>query len=388
MDFVPLGMEEPVVREPTRKDLEPLREVEVRPVEYLKGKEERSLFLSIRRYRPRKLPFSNTNIFVLQITAMIALFITITVNFYINPPENSILGEVSGFEDFLVWGTPLGASLLAIFCGTAIGGLAAYIKDMNLQKKTKLSMYLIQIIAASIGVITFFFIIVPLFDIKYLNFNNLELFAEYVMVPSVYFFFLLVFSSAVIFGVFGLLTGQTGPISLSTALIFLQIFLSFDSFAIESNDLVELFREESRITLFSIAYLAYVELSFAVSRFARDWRRTSRYDHRTGETTFTSLLGKTINLYIVFFIGIIIATYLMAMFSTHLDDLFSYFISPAMRDSIEHSTIYGKLMFVLLFFGLIALLKGIVPAKEYIKGKMNVTAEEIEVPMTIVEDRG
>lgn len=385
MDFVPLGMEEPVYNEPTKQDLEPLTRISVSPVEYLKTDEERSLFLDRIRYQLRKLPFSNTNLFILQVSAMIALYITITVNFYINSPENSILGEIGGFRNFLLWDSSLSASVLAIGVGTLMGGLFAYIKGMEMAKKTQFSIVLMRIIAGTIIIISFFFILVPLFQIEQLDFNNLQLFAEYVVMPSVYVLLLLAFSSAVIFGVYGLLTGESSSVSLSTALIFLQMTLSFNQFAIESNDLVAMFTDESRIVLFSMAYLAYVELSYAVSKFSADWKRTSKYDHRTGETTFTNLLGHTINVYIVFFVGIIIATYIMAMFTTHIDTLFAYIISPGMEDSIVHTTIYGKLLFVIIFFGIIAILKGLVPAKDYIQGKMNVSQEEIEIPMTIVE---
>jgi len=391
MEFVPQGMEYAMPRVPTRKDLEPLREVAVTPLDYLHTKEERSLFISRIRFHIGKLPFTNTNIFILQVAAIIALYITIAVNFYINPPESSLMEEIEGFQEFLLWNSSLGASLIAISFGTIMGGLGAYAKGLNLKTKTRISMYLMQIIAGSIVFITIFFIIIPFFEIESfyfirLDYNNLEIFMRFVIIPSIYLTFLLMFSAAVILGVYGLLTGSTGPISMSTALIFLQITLALNAFSIETEDLYNMFMEESRIAIFSIAYLAYVELSFAVSKFAIDWRRTTRYDHRTGETTFTNLLGHTINLYIIFFIGIIIATFFMALFSTNIDWLFTRFFTPAMEDSIEHSTILGKVLFTLIFFGIIGLAKGIIPVKEYIEGRMNVSDEEVVIPMTIVEE--
>jgi len=66
MEFVPRGMENPSFPEPTKKDLEPFREVSVTPMDYLRTHEERSLFLSHVRFRISSLPFSNTNIFILQ----------------------------------------------------------------------------------------------------------------------------------------------------------------------------------------------------------------------------------------------------------------------------------------------------------------------------------
>lgn len=386
MEFVPRGMETPVYPEPTKKDLEPLREVSVTPMDYLRTPEERSFFLSRVRYRIGVLPFSNTNIFILQVAAIIALYITIAVNFYISAPETSILEDAEGFTDFLLWDSAFGASVIAILFGSVIGGFGAYAKGLSMQTKTLWSMRLMQAIAVTIGFITVFFIFVPFFEIDWLDFNNLEIFMNYVIIPSVYLALLLMFSAAVIFGVYGLLTSSTGPISLSTALIFMQIFLGVNSFRIESDNLYSLFLDESRIALFSMAYLAYVELSFAVSKFSIDWKRTRKYDHRTGERTFTFLLGHTINLYILFFIGIIIATYLMAMFSTNLDWVFARFITPAMEDSISHSTIYGKILFTLLFFGTIGFVKGIIPVKEYIEGRMNISGEDVEIPMTIVDE--
>ncbi len=386
MEFIPKGMENTVSPRPTKKDMEPLRQVSVTPMDYLRTPEERSFFLSRVRYRIGVLPFSNTNIFILQVSAIIALYITIAVNFYINAPETSVLEEVEGFTDFLLWDSAFGASVIAIFFGTAVGGFGAYVKGLSMTTKTLWSLRLMQVIAAAIAFITVFFIFVPFFEIDRLDFGNLEIFMDYIIIPSIYLSLLLMFSAAVILGVYGLLTGSTGPISLSTALIFLQITLALNSFSIESDDLYTLFTEESKIALFSMAYLAYVELSFAVSKFAIDWRRTRRYDHRTGERTFTFLLGHTINLYILFFIGIIIATYLMAMFSTNLDWIFSRFTTPAMEDSITHSTIFGKILFTLIFFGIIGFIKGIIPVKEYIQGRMNISGEEVEIPMTIVEE--
>ena len=386
MEFVPQGMSATQPYIPTKKDMEPLREVAVSPLDYLKTSEERNLFLSRFRYQIRKLPFTNTNIFVLQMSAIISLYIAVAVNFYINSPETSILEEIDGFNDFLLWNSSFGASVIAIFFGTLVGSVGAYIKGWTMQAKTRLSMYLMQAIAASIAIITIFFIFVPFFDIKWLNHNNLEIFMNWVIIPSIYFTILLAFSAAVIFGVYGLLTGSTGPISLSTALIFLQVTLALNAFSIESNDLYQLFIEENRIVIFSLSYLAYVELSFAVSKFALDWRRTQRYDHRTGETTFTNLLGHTINVYIIFFIGIIIGTYLLALFSTNLDVIFSYFVTPAMDNSVEHTTIFGKVLFALIFFGLIGIIKGVIPVKEYIEGRMNVSDEDVAIPMTIVEE--
>jgi hypothetical protein len=271
-----------------------------------------------------------------------------------------------------------------------VGGFGAWMKGLSMRIKTQWSMFLMQVIAGAIAFITIFFIFVPFFGIDWLDWEgvggNLEIFMNFVIIPSIYLSLLLLFSAAVILGVYGLLTGSTGPISLSTAMIFLQIAASVNSFQIQSDDLFFLFMDEWRIAVFSMAYLAYVELSFAVSKFAIDWKRTTRYDHRTGENTFTNLLGNTINLYITFFIGIIIATFFLAMLSTNLDWLFSQFTTPAIEDSISHSTIFGKTLFALLFFGTLGFIKGIIPVKEYIEGRMNVTGEEIEIPMTIVEE--
>lgn len=387
MEFVPRGMEDPTHPEPTKKDLEPLRNVSVTPMDYLRTHEERSLFLSRVRYRIGALPFSNTNIFILQVAAIISLYITIAVNFHINDPQTSIFGELwEAFTDYLLWDSPLEASIYVILFGSFVGGSGAYIKGLSIQTKTRWSMFLMQVIAVAIAFITVFFILVPAFQIERLDFGNLEIFMNYIIIPSVFLTLLLVFSAAIIFGVYGLLTGSTGPISMSTALIFLQVIAAVNEFAIETDDLYSLFVEEGSIVLFSMAYLAYVELSFAVSKFAIDWRRTRRYDYRTGEDTYTRLLGHTINLYIVFFIGIIILTYFMAMLSTNLDWLFSRLTTPAMEDSIEHSTILGKILFALIFFGVIAFVKGIIPVKEYIEGRMNVTDEDIEDPMTIMEE--
>jgi len=393
LDFVPIGMEEPVIEEPTPEDLRPLREVEISPVQYLKRKDELSLFLSRLRFRLQKLPFSNTSIFFLQLTAITALYMTVALNFYINPPESGFLGTIGGISEFFIWGSAAGGSLISIIFGTLTGGGFAYLKGINMHKKNMFSAYAMRVIASLIVFISFFFIIVPVFHIKFLDFNNLDIFMNYIIIPTAYLMFLLIFSAAVIFGVYGLLTGQMGSVSLSSAIIFLQVTLSLNSFALTTSNLSEvfltspseLFIEEGKITLFSLSYLAYVELSFAVSRFTENWKRTSRYDHRTGEDMFTRLLGHTVNLYIVFFAGILLATYFMMVVAIHMDDLFGIFLTPAMADSVEHSTVQGKVLFVLLFFGLIGLIKGFVPAKEYIKGKMNVTSEEIENPMTIVE---
>lgn len=386
MEFVPRGMEESAQYSPTKKDMEPLREVAISPMDYLRTPEERSLYLDRRRFTLGLLPFTNTNIFILQIAAIIALYITIAMNFYINAPETSIFEEIEGLTSFLLWNSALGASFIAITFGTVVGGFGAYVKGLSMRTKTRWSMILMQFIAGAIAFITVFFIFVPFFEVNWLDFGNLEIFMTYVIIPSIYLSLLLLFSSAVILGVYGLLTGSTGPISLSTAMIFLQIAASVNAFTIGSDDLYNLFVKEGRIVLFSMAYLAYVELSFAVSKFAIDWKRTKRYDHRTGEQTFTLLLGHTINLYIVFFIGIIIATFLLAMFSTNLDWIFANFTTPAMEDSISHSTIYGKVLFAFIFFGFLGFVKGIVPVKEYIDGRMNVTGEEIVSPMTIVDE--
>jgi hypothetical protein len=386
MEFVPRGMEHHTEYAPTKKDMEPLREVAVSPMDYLRTPEERANYLDRRRFTIRMLPFTNTNIFILQIAAIMALYITIAMNFSINDPESSLFGEIGGLDEFLLWDSAVGASFIAISFGTAVGGFGAWMKGLSMRTKTQWSMFLMQAIAGAIAFITVFFIFVPFFDIKWLNHGNLEFFMNYVIIPSIYFSLLILFSAAVILGVYGLLTGSTGPISLSTAMIFLQIAASVNSFQIQSDDLYFLFFDEWRIVLFSMAYLAYVELSFAVSKFAIDWKRTTRYDHRTGEQTFTNLLGSTINLYITFFIGIIIATFIMALFSTNLDWIFSQFTTPAIEDSISHSTIYGKTLFALIFFGILGFVKGIIPVKEYIEGRMNVTGEEIDIPMTIVEE--
>ena len=118
MEFVPKGMEEPSHHDPTKKDLEPFREVAVTPMDYLRTHEERSLFLSHVRYRIGALPFSNTNIFILQVAAIISLYITIAVNFHINDPQTSILGELwPEFNDYLLWNSPLQAAIIVILPG-------------------------------------------------------------------------------------------------------------------------------------------------------------------------------------------------------------------------------------------------------------------------------
>ena len=393
LDFVPVGMEEPYRAEPTPDDLKPLRKVEISPVQYLKHRDEISLFLSRLRFKLQKLPYSNTSIFLVQLTAIFALYLTVTLNFYLNPPESGILGTIPALHQFLSWGSAASGSLISIGFGTLVGGGFAYLKGLSIKKKNRYILHTLRIIVGSIVFIFIFFIIVPLFHIRALDFNNLSFFRKYIIIPSLYLIILLAFSAAVSFGVYGLLTGQMGSVSMSTAIIFLQLTLSFNSFTITTQQLTNLFLtsrselvlEEGKVTLFSLSYLAYVELSFSVSKFASNWKLTSKYDHRTGEDRFTRLLGHTVNLYILFFAGILVITFLLMFSAIHMDNFFGMFLTPAMENSIEHTTIQGKVLFVLLFFGLIGLLKGLLPAKEHLKGRMNVKDEVTESPMTIIE---
>ena len=163
------------------------------------------------------------------------------------------------------------------------------------------------------------------------------------------------------------------------------------------DDIVNVFLDTSKYTIFSLLFLAYAETGFAIGHFNERYEELFRYDLNSAQSfatvdSFQTRYGMSLPSYsedhavsqmngvlLIFlpFLGFMVALSLVfTILSVNFDFLFSVFMSEAYQDSIVADTIFGKVFFVLFFFTTLLVLRGIMPARTVGAKKLKLAARD------------
>ena len=190
------------------------------------------------------------------------------------------------------------------------------------------------------------------------------------------------FSLLPIAGVYGIMLGSKRGIYLSL-LSLLTVVMSIGGLDYFEDDIISVFLETSKYTLFSVLFLAYAEMGLAICHFTERYNQTYKYDVRTAkfyeiEDSFQTRYGmklpeyprnyavnQMVGVLLIFlpFLFLMIALSLtMTLFSVNFDFLFASVMTEAYQNSIVAKTIFGKVLFVVFFFALIVIVRGVTPS--------------------------
>jgi len=311
------------------------------------------------RQRTFVVPFRFRGLLMLQIAGIFAL----SVATYLGPTPDL------GFMDVSFYEINAGGHDIAVFINLAIGVLAgaAFAVFSALRERTGNVRMAMQYASLAIaGFVGGFFLLTMV-----LNILPVELYVGFMnwLMPYVSgLLVMLIFAGPVIMGVYGLLMGRTDVVALSLMSTFLSMFTAFSSFGLEggftleNEDLTELFLDELEITVFSISFFVFAEIGLTMGKFTSILGETTFYDRTSENNEFSRLLSGVASGYVPYIIFYMSLTFVFALFSFSADTIFREFMTESLQNAIEHKTIYGKILFTLILFGIMGVLRGIIPA--------------------------
>jgi len=310
------------------------------------------------------LPFMYPGLLLLQLTGIAAL----AVATYLGPSAE--LGFIGvDFYSVEMNGQDI-AEFVNIGIGITAGAALAVLSSLRekMSRVRKILQYVVLGISGFIGgffVFSMFLHLVP--EALYLGFM------EWLIPYASGVFLVLIFAGPVMLGVYGLLMGRTDLVMLSLASIFLSMFTAFSAaqfalggeFTLVDQDLTGLFLNEIEITIFSISFFVFAEIGLSVGNFTRKLGEVSLYDRsRDGSTgkEFSSMLTGVAAGYVPYMALFMAFTFVFALFSFSADTMFQPIMTESLKNAIEHRTIYGKILFTLIMFGMLAVIRGFIPA--------------------------
>ena len=320
-------------------------------------------------------PYQNRYLLVLQVTALVLLVVLVYFNIYLLTTELSYLPSdmMVSRETYSIIGFALGFLLV----------LHARFSFMT-RRRIKLVILIILLILLVLLILPFLgtYVVVPpallqLHESVVLFFDSLFLFSA----GSIFLFTLVPLA-----GVHGILLGSKRSIfssllSLLTGMIGVVSLADLDYF---EDDIITVFLETSKFTLFSVFFLAYAELGFAIAHFTERHNQASKYDIRMAkfydsedsfqlrygmdlprypENYAVSQMTGVLLIFIPFLTLMITFSLAITLFSVNFDFLFASVMTEAYKNSIVAKTIFGKVLFVVFFFATILVVRGMVPSR-------------------------
>ncbi len=191
----------------------------------------------------------------------------------------------------------------------------------------------------------------------------------------------IIFTLAPVAGVYGLMLGHKRGITTSLLSFFVSLFTigNLDYF---KDDMVDVFLDTTKYTLFSIFFLLYVELGYGICHLTRRYHQLKEYDAQSQnsyatEDSFQFRYGMEIAHYdsnyasgqmsgilVVFFpvlVLVLTLAFTITLLSVNLDFLFTILMGTAYQESIIAGTIFGKVLFAVAFFSLLIIGRSLVP---------------------------
>ena len=323
---------------------------------------------------PPSPPYMNRYFLVLQTAALFLLAILVYSDLYLLTTESSYIP----YEEYMVYSREMYSII-----GFILGFLFVLHSRLAFYARRRIKLVLLVFLLGCLIIL-----ILPLLEtflpfplppyLEELNAGILGFFESLLLYVGTIFLFSLV----PIAGVYGIMLGNKRSIYLSLFSL-LTVIMSIGNLDYFEDDIVSVFLDTSKYTIFSVLFLAYAELGLAISHFTERSNQVYKYDVRTtrfyeSEGAFQMRYGMKLPEYprnyainqmagvlLIFlpFLFLMIALSLsITLFSVNFDFLFSSVMTEAYQNSIVARTIFGKVFFVVFFFTLIVLVRGVVPS--------------------------
>jgi len=335
----------------------------------------------VRKNQKDEMPFKPRELLSLQFTGLFLLITLVYLNLYLLKTEVSYIP----YEDYMIYSKEV-YSIAGFFLGlffVFLAHLSPHIK-MNLRRgliMALLTSFLIMVFPLLELFLPFSF---PSF-LKEMNVSIILMFNYLFLYVGTVFLFSLV----TIAGVYGVLMANKKGVYLSLLSFFFSL-MTIGNLEYFEDDVVSVLFETTKFTLFSVLFLAYTEVALGVCHFNERYRELHRYDLKSkrlyevkdsfqmrygmslpqyGENYAAGEMQGVVFIFLPFLALMLVLALSFTLFSVNFDFLFAWLMTEAYKNSVVAKTIFGKVLFVIFFFAIILVVRGLLPSRTVGKGK-------------------